>query len=85
MLSLILVMSSFAALQPLHPGDTTSGLHRRENSLQARFHFYTAALKMVGEDPLWGQGPGGYAHRYPSFQRSVDYYSKFVHSLPLEI
>jgi len=60
------------------------GSRDRSNSLAARLHFYQAAGQLIGEAPLLGQGPAAFPHEYPRYQGSVQFFSRFVHSLPLE-
>lgn len=72
---------------PVAKGTESSigSLTSRDNSFAARLHFYKAGIGMLGEAPLLGVGPGGFAHDYPRYQGSVRYFSKFIHCLPLEV
>lgn len=83
--SLVAWLGLFAALTPSLAANSSAALHKRDNSGAARVEFYGAALEMVGESPILGKGPGGFAHQYPRHQHSIRYFSKFVHCLPLEI
>ncbi len=51
---------------------------------EARWDFYQAAWVMFCDSPLLGTGPVGFSRYFPAYQGSLDYYSRFVHCLPLE-
>lgn len=83
LLSLLLCSGAFTALAPTElSGRIVSD---RSNSAQARLHFYEAAALLTAESPVIGQGPAAFPHEYPRYQGSVQFFSRFVHSIPLEI
>ena len=67
---------------PVGKGEVSSS---RYNSVSGRFELYRVALVLTASNPSFGVGPGGFARYYPRYQRSVRYYSRFMHCLALEI
>jgi len=81
--SLALGLASFTMLSP--ESGQTGMIHSRANSGAARLEFYRAGASLLGESPLLGHGPGSFGRLYPSQQFSIQYFSKFVHCIPLEV
>lgn len=79
------LMCVLGGLQLVQYRSSTQGLvPSRGNSGAARIEFYRAGLSMVSERPILGHGPRGFSRQFPSRQKSVRFYSKFVHCVPLE-
>lgn len=57
----------------------------RHSSSQGRLELYRASLSMAVEHPLLGTGPAGFSREFPALQTTAGVFSKFPHSLPLEI
>ncbi|MCA9777688.1 MAG: O-antigen ligase family protein [Candidatus Eremiobacteraeota bacterium] len=83
LLSLLLCAGAFTALAPTELSGRI--ISDRSNSAQARLHFYRAGGFMAAESPLLGQGPAAFPHEYPRYQGSIQYFSRFVHCIPLEV
>lgn len=63
----------------------TGELMTGEGSAGARLNFYTAALKITAERPLFGVGLGNYGFHYPRFQQNVIFFSSYPHSFYLAL
>jgi tetratricopeptide (TPR) repeat protein len=83
LLSLVVSCAAFAYLAPIEMSGKSS--RDRANSATARLTFYRAALFLTAEEPILGQGPSAFTREYPRYQESVQYFSRYVHCIPLEI
>lgn len=83
LLMLTISIGAFTFLSPLEM--SSRSVRDRSNSASARLEFYRAALSMTASEPLFGHGPTAFSREYPRYQRSVRYFSRYVHSVPLEI
>ena len=81
--STALCSGAFTALAPTELSGRI--ISDRSNSAQARLHFYRAATLLAAESPVVGQGPAAFPHEYPRYQGSIQFFSRFVHSIPLEV
>lgn len=81
--SVVLCSGVFTALAPTELSGRI--ISDRSNSAQARLHFYRAAAFLAAESPVVGQGPAAFPHEYPRYQGSIQFFSRFVHSIPLEV
>lgn len=79
--ALVLTVNSLLAPGQVLEGASTA----RSSSGQGRLQLYRSALAMAAEHPLLGVGPGGFSREFPARQTSLGVYSKFPHSLPLEL
>jgi hypothetical protein len=77
------LLAGSALLAPPQTLDKASA--SREDSARGRLQLYRVSLNMVAQHPLLGAGPGGFSREFPAAQTTVEVFSKFAHSLPLEI
>lgn len=77
---LILLVSAVVA-----PGQLEGASAARRSSGQGRLQLYRTALAIALEHPVLGVGPAGFQREFPGRQKSLGVFSKFPHSLPLEI
>ena len=77
---LMLLVSAVVA-----PGQLVGASTARLSSGQGRLQLYRTALAIALEHPVLGVGPAGFQREFPGRQTSLGVFSKFPHSLPLEI
>lgn len=85
--TIVSVATAVLALQAFWtPAEGISQGHlSRLSSGLGRLQFYRSCLAMLWENPWFGVGPAGFSRTYPGIQVELDYFSKFPHSLPLEV
>lgn len=81
--SLLLCCALFSLLAPREMSERAT--RTRQNSATARVQFYSCAVKLGLESPVFGRGPVAFSREYPRYQDSVLYFSRYVHCIPLEI